>query len=435
MQYLYYKYSSKYLYHSYWSYVPDFVHCCRFSRQHNIMAERLKRKARQQQKTNEYTIHNKVKIVRGGADYFRCIEEIANNAKYTIHLQTYIFDEDETGNMVASALIKAAKRNVAVYMLIDAYASQKLSAAFISRLKEAGIHFAYFRPLIISNFFYLGRRLHHKIVVADSAVCMVAGINISNRYNDVGDSKAWLDWAIYVEGEVASQLNKVCIHTWNRSPIRKKYNAEIPIQPALPTEECLVRIRRNDWVYRHTQITRSYRELFNTAHAHATIMTSYFWPPQKLLKCMAAAAGRGIKIQLILTAKADVPFAKYAERYLYNWLFRHNIEVYEYEKNILHGKLAERDNEWITAGSYNVNNISAFASVELNLDVKNMAIATEMNDKLQAIINNDCRQITETEFTAANNLLKRFYYYLSYRLIHVVFYLFTFYFTQKRERS
>ena len=150
---------------------------------------------------------------------------------------------------------------------------------------------------------------------------------------------------------------------------------------------------------------------------------------------MAAAASRGIKIQLILTAKADVPFAKYAERYLYNWLFRHNIEVYEYEKNILHGKLAERDNEWITAGSYNVNNISAFASVELNLDVKNATIATEMNDKLQAIINNDCKQITETEFTAANNLLKRFYYYLSYRLIHVVFYLFTFYFTQKRERS
>ena len=150
---------------------------------------------------------------------------------------------------------------------------------------------------------------------------------------------------------------------------------------------------------------------------------------------MAAATRRGVKIQLILTAKADVPFAKYSERYLYNWLFRNNIEVYEYGKNILHGKIAERDNEWITAGSYNVNNISAFASVELNLDVMNTAIATEMNDKLQSIIKNDCKLITQNEFAATNNLLKRFYYYLSYRLIHIMFYLFTFYFTQKREKN
>ena len=235
MQYLYYKYSSKYLYHLHKGYTPDFVRCGHFLMQQNIMAERQKRLARRQQKTNEYTIHNKVKIVRGGADYFRSITEIADNAKYTIHLQTYIFDEDETGNMVATALINAAERNVAVYMLIDAYASQKLSAAFISRLKDAGIHFAYFRPLIVSNFFYLGRRLHHKVIVADSSVCMVAGINISNRYNDIGDSKAWLDWAIYAEGEVATQLNKICVHTWNRSPMRKKCDAAVPVQqPARP---------------------------------------------------------------------------------------------------------------------------------------------------------------------------------------------------------
>ena len=398
------------------------------------MAEQKNRKTRRSPRTNEYTVHNKVKIVRGGADYFRYIEEIADGAKYAIHLQTYIFDDDETGNKVAAALIRAAKRGVAVYMLIDGYASQKLSASFINGLKEAGIHFAFFRPLVISNFFYLGRRLHHKIIVADSSVCMVAGINISNRYNDIGNSKAWLDWAIHTTGDAAKQLNDICVHIWNRSALRKKCEPDTyPIQSV--DSECMVRIRRNDWVFQHTQITKSYRELFNSAHSHVILMTSYFWPPQKLLKRMAAATRRGVKIQLILTAKADVPFAKYSERYLYAWLFRNNIEIYEYEKNILHGKLAMRDNEWITAGSYNVNNISAFASVELNLDIKNGTIAKEMNDKLAAIINGDCRQITQAEFATTNNILKRFYYYLSYRLIHIVFYLFTFYFTQRREKN
>ncbi len=401
-----------------------------------IMAKRKKRKDRRWLNTNGYTTHNKVKIVRGGADFFSCIEDIATNARYSIHLQTYIFDEDETGNKVADALIKAAKRNVLVYILVDGYASQKISAAFISRLRDGGVHFEYFRPVVLSNFFYLGRRLHHKVIVADAQVCLVAGINISNRYNDFNNTPAWLDWAVYAEGQVAEPLNDVCTRIWNRSPLRKKCEiAPTNIPPVLHGEECMVRIRRNDWVYSHTQITRSYRELFNRAHTHATIMTSYFWPPQKLLRCMAAASKRGVKIKLILTAKADVPFAKYSERYLYAWLFRHKIEVYEYQQNILHGKIAIRDNEWITAGSYNVNNISAFASVELNLDINNAAIATEMNYKFNAIISNDCRQITESEFAATNNLLKRFYYYLSYRFIHIVFYLFTFYFTQKTEKN
>ena len=394
-----------------------------------------KRQERRIGNTNAYTVHNKVNIIRGGAAFFEAIEEIAANAKYSIHLQTYIFDENDTGNRVADALISAAKRNVYVYVLLDGFASQKLSAAFITRLRDGGVQFGYFRPMVLSNVFYLGRRLHHKIIVGDGQVCMVAGINISDRYNDMANAPAWLDWAIRVEGDVARQLNDLCIRVWNLSARRKKCLATAPPELQVPETECLVRVRRNDWVYTHTQITRSYRELFNAAHKHVTLMTSYFWPPFKLLKRMAAASRRGVKIRLILTGRADVPFAKYAERYLYPWLFRHNIEVYEYDRNVLHGKVATRDNEWLTAGSYNVNNISAFASVELNLDINDAALATELTEKLQTIINDDCTQVTSDSFTSSNNMLKRFGYYLSYRFVHLAFYVFTFYFTQKRDRD
>lgn len=387
-------------------------------------------------KSNLYTIRNKVNIIRGGADFFNCIEEIVDNAKYTLHLQTYIFDEDETGNRVAEALIRAAERKVHVYLLVDGYASQKLSPNFILKLEQAGVHFGFFDPFFKSNTFYIGRRLHHKIIVADANVCMVAGINISNRYNDIGGNKAWLDWAVYASGEVARGINEICVKRWNRSVIRKKC---IPFSNALmapfPVEKCMVRIRRNDWVFKRTQITKSYQEMFLNAGKEVILMTSYFWPPQKLLNRMAEAANRGVKIKLVLTAKADVPFAKYAERYLYPWLFRNNIEVYEYQANILHGKIAVCDSEWITAGSYNVNNISAFASVELNLDVKNTQIAIEVSEKLQNIIKNDCVQITQSVFLTKSNIAKRFYYYLSYRIIHLIFFVFTFYFTQKQVKE
>ncbi len=161
-------------------------------------------------------------------------------------------------------------------------------------------------------------------------------------------------------------------------------------------------------------------------------MTGYFWPPQRLLLQMDKAAKRGVKIKLILTARADVPLSKYTERYLYGRLLRNNIEIYEYQNNILHGKIAVRDDAWITGGSYNLNNISAFASVELNLEVNNAAAATEVNNQLQKIIDNDCLKINKEEYYAGNHILKRFFYFLAYKATHIIFFLFTFYFRQKK---
>jgi cardiolipin synthase len=390
--------------------------------------------ARKSSYSNQYTVHNKVQIIRGGADYFNCIEAIADSARYVLHLQTYIFDGDETGQRVVDALVRAAQRKVAVYLLLDSFASKHLPESVVAHLKEQGVHFAFFAPIFKGNFLYMGRRLHHKLVVADGYRCLVAGINISNRYNDMGAAKAWLDWAVHVEGEVAMGIHDVCERLWNRSPLRRKCNGRIPEQQ-MPAEECLVRIRRNDWVYKKTEISRNYREIFLHAQHEVTVMTSYFWPPHKLLVRMAAASKRGVKIRLILTAKADVPLAKYTERYLYSWLFRNNIAVFEYQKNVLHGKMAVCDNELVTAGSYNVNNISAFASVELNLEIKNEAVATEVCKRFEEIINDDCEQITEADFKHATTWYNKLFYYLSYRFTHAMFYLFTFYFRQRSIKS
>jgi cardiolipin synthase len=383
-----------------------------------------------------YTLHNKVKLLRGGADYFDCIEQMADNARYSIHLQTYIYDPDETGTRVAEALIRAANRGVLVYVLIDGFASKHMSHEFIGRLRAAGIHFSFFKTFIRSSGYYFGRRLHHKVVVADGNTCLVAGVNISNRYNDINGTPAWLDWAVYAEGEVALQLDRICISVWDRSVFRKKCTATAnPLSLKLPEETCPVRVSRNDWVFKQTQITKTYRQLLDEAKSHVTIMTGYFVPPRRLLKKMAVASRRGVKIRLILAGVADVPFSKYAERYLYAWLFRHKIEVYEYQKNILHGKMAVCDNEWITVGSYNFNNLSAFASIELNLDIIDTNVANDVNAKFEAIIANDCVPILEEGFTASTNLLTKFFFYLSYRIVHLTFVLFTFYFFQQNEKS
>jgi cardiolipin synthase len=150
---------------------------------------------------------------------------------------------------------------------------------------------------------------------------------------------------------------------------------------------------------------------------------------------MEEAARRGVKIKLVLTGAADVPLAKYAERYLYNRLFRSSIEVFEYLPNVLHGKMGMCDGEWATVGSYNLNNISAFASIELNLDVKDKALVTKLNGAVEDIIAKDCTLLSKSGYDAYRNVLKKLLYYLSYRAIHTLFFLFTFYYKQQRRRN
>src|ERR1700761_9084407 len=105
-----------------------------------------------------YTHHNKIRLVHGGADYFSTFVKLIDGARFTIHLQTYIFDADETGKLVSAALLRAAARKVTIFILLDGYASQHLSKQLIAEWKAAGIHFRWFWPLFKSRHFYLGRR-------------------------------------------------------------------------------------------------------------------------------------------------------------------------------------------------------------------------------------------------------------------------------------
>lgn len=383
-----------------------------------------------------YTQHNTAKLIRGGKEYFSILKDLIDNAQHTIHLQVYIFDEDETGTLIAEALMAAARRGVSVFLMPDGYASQHLSASFIHQLEQAGIHFRFFQPLLKSDHFYFGRRLHHKVFVADARFCLVGGVNISNKYNDGFGKPAWLDWALLGEGDIAPELVKVCLELWTKSNReRRKISWHAAPSIHLPQHISPIRIRRNDWVQKRNQITQSYLEMFKQAHSHIYIMSSYFLPGMQLRKKMARAARRGVKIKLVLAGVSDVMLSKHAERYIYRWIFKNNIEVYEYNQSVLHAKISTYDGKWATIGSYNVNNISAFASIELNLDVKLDAFAVNVQEHIEAVIKQDCERITEEDFRTRYHWWKRIYQQCCYQVVRLIFFVFTFYFRQQSFKA
>lgn len=383
---------------------------------------------------SSYSFHNQPSLIKGGASYFSTLEKLIEQAEKSIQLQVYIFDEDETGLMIADKLIDARKRNVAVQVLLDGYASRNLSSAFREKLRKEGIQLRFFNPVFKSENFYFGRRLHHKIVVCDGIRALVGGINISNRYNDMPDDPAWLDWAILVEGDVAYELHKLCnlfYAKWNKKVIHLDRKEILPkIDTAL---HCPMRIRRNDWVMNLNQISASYMEMLKNAQHEIIIMSSYFIPSNFIRSSMVAAIKRGVKIRLILASTSDVGIAKYAERYLYAWALRQGIIIHEYKNNVLHGKIAVCDDRIVTIGSYNINDISALASIELNIDVEEKTFASIVKKELNTIIEKECVEINPKNYYASQQLIEQLFQWLSYRTFRVVFKLFTFYFSKKRK--
>jgi cardiolipin synthase len=381
--------------------------------------------------SQEYSKQNKVQLIRGGKEYFELILSLIGNATESIHLQVYIYEADETGKLVAAALQAAAKRNVKVYLLVDGYASQQLSKTFIADLQNAGVQFRFFEPLLKSSHYYFGRRMHHKLLVVDSRFAVTGSKNISDRYNDMHDAKAWLDLSLFIEGAVVKDLCVLCSKTWNGFRVTRKrvIHCEGGYVFDLSEKEATdIRIRRNDWLHGKNQVSLSYTEMFRNARSYITILCSYFLPGNKIRKLLERAAKRGVVVKVIVAGKSDVRISKNAERWLYDWLLRNHIEVYEYEPAVLHAKTAVCDSAWVTLGSYNINNLSAYTSIELNVDIRNTSFAEEVEQTLQDIIQHETIRITTETHLKTKNILTQFIRWASYQSLRLLLYLVTFYY-------
>lgn len=387
-----------------------------------------------------YKDKNNVQLLRGGQEYFAKLEELIDKAQHTVYILVYIYDDDQTGKQIADALMRASARGVKTYLLVDGYGA-RVSREFINMLQSAGVKFRKFNPLFKSKHFYLGRRMHIKLVVADALYALVGGRNIADYYNDLPGRPAWLDLALYIEGEVVPDLERSCIRLWNAV---FKPRGKAKVTPASTVaqglkeldikQNCPVRVRRNDWVRAKTEILTSYYTMFRKAEQEIVIFGSYFLPGYKLRRYMESAAERGVRIKVVVTGVSDVLMAKYAERYLYHWMLRKNIEVYEYTRNVLHAKVAVADKRWMTIGSFNINNLSAHVSLELNVDVDHPPFVSEVQDSFNGIIEQDCVQVTSEDYHKST-LWRRFLERCAYEALRLMLYITTFYYKRRTGKG
>ncbi|HEX2977337.1 MAG TPA: phosphatidylserine/phosphatidylglycerophosphate/cardiolipin synthase family protein, partial [Bacteroidales bacterium] len=376
-----------------------------------------------------------IELLKSGKNFFDVSENLIDSAERYIHFQTYIFDDDATGRRIGEALIRAAQRGVRVYFLLDAFGGRGFSKDLATSFEKAGIFFRRFSPGTISPGFHFSLRLHHKVLLVDGVVTVIGGINIANRYHGTSKMKEWLDFAILIRGPEVAHTLLILRNLWNKTFLSKKERSYETIHmPNIYEEDVKVKVLQNNWYRNKIEILKSYRSALKHAKSHIIIFASYFLPGRHERKLLKDSAARGIDIKIVLSAVSDTVIFNKATIYLYDFILRNKIRIYEYLPSTLHAKVVTVDGIWSSIGSYNMNHLSDYGSVETNADILDIGFSEHFESILSEIIKNDCLEITAQEYSKRKTWLSQFFGWISYQIMRFLMRILFLLTTKKSKR-
>jgi len=344
---------------------------------------------------------NRIQLLENGDEYYPAVFDAIDHAQRKVILETFIWFEDDVGKQLHAVILRAAQRGVDVEVLLDGYGSPDLSDEFVSQLTSAGVVFRYYdpRPPLMGMRTNVFRRMHRKIVVIDNTIAFVGGINYSAEHMSDYGPEAKQDYAVRVEGPVVLDILQFELenlpqnaHTrrWWRQ--RRRHLAE---ENRTPGEAQALFVWRDNDDHRD-DIERHYLKMLANAKREVIIANAYFFPGYRLLHAMRNAARRGVRVKLIVQGEPDMPIVKVGAELLYNYLLKGGVQVYEYRRRPLHGKVALMDDHWATVGSSNLDPLSLSLNLEANLIIHDRAFNQTLRENLNAIIANDCKRVDET---------------------------------------
>ncbi|MBL8399276.1 MAG: cardiolipin synthase ClsB, partial [Candidatus Accumulibacter sp.] len=151
---------------------------------------------------------NRLTLLNSGADYFPALIAAIDDAQHVVHLETYIFEDDQTGRAVAEAMIRAARRGVTVRVLVDGFGAPEFAATLQPQLVTAGVQVMIYRPEVARLLLrrHRLRRLHRKLSHIDGRVAFVGGINVIDDCNTPHQIPPRYDYAVRIEGPLLQPI-------------------------------------------------------------------------------------------------------------------------------------------------------------------------------------------------------------------------------------
>jgi len=325
------------------------------------------------------TKNNKVKLLFNGENKFNELIDCLESAKDHIHIEYYIFDNDEIGGRIANILAKKALEGVKVRFIYDDVGTSHLHKSFKKLFDDAGVEHYPFMPVYIPQLSRANYRDHRKIVVIDGKCGFVGGINVADRYiNKAGSTMKWRDVHLKIDGEAVYSLQFVFMLNWyfvSRTKIEfsSNYYPKIPIVPPK-----LVQIAASgpdsDWA----SIMQAFFLAISTAKSQVLITTPYFIPNEPILTAIATAALGGVDVQIIFPYKGDNPIVQAASMSYMKEVLEAGVKVYLYSDGFNHSKTMVVDGLMASVGTANMDFRSFDQNFEVNAFIYDEDIASEL---------------------------------------------------------
>ena len=342
---------------------------------------------------------NRITLLENGDNFYPAVFEAISHAQQKVFLETFIWFEDDVGRQLHSALLHAARRGVKIEVLLDGYGSPDLSDEFVNELTAAGVVFRYYDPgpRLFGMRTNLFRRMHRKIVVVDETVAFVGGINYSAEHMSDYGPEAKQDYAIRIEGLVVQDIQLFVLENLPGKEAARRWwrRRHRPEENRKPGEAQALFVWRDNEEHRD-DIERHYLKMLANAKREVIIANAYFFPGYRILHAMRNAARRGVSVKLIVQGEPDMPIVKVGARLLYRYLVKSGVQIYEYRRRPLHGKVAVMDDHWATVGSSNLDPLSLSLNLEANLIIHDRQFNQTLHDNLQGLINKDCVRVDES---------------------------------------
>lgn len=337
-----------------------------------------------------YTEDNAVEIITDGKEKFERLFEDIRNARDYIHLQYYIYQNDNLGKQLIDLLTEKAKQGVKVRVLYDELGSRRLTGRFFKAFREAGGQAEAFFP---SKLRFVNPRInyrnHRKIVVIDGVIGYVGGFNVGDEYLGLHKKFGyWRDTHLRIQGSAVYALQTRFILDWNQASAKHDIAYEPRLYPTLEPKGTIgMQIVSSGPVSEFEHIKNGYLKMIVSARKSIYIQTPYFIPDDSILDALRIASLSGVEVNIMIPDKPDHPFVYWATLSYIGEMLSSGTNVYLYHNGFLHSKMIVIDEEIASVGTANMD----FRSFRLNFEVNAFIYDAETARKLTQIFHEDMK--------------------------------------------
>jgi len=268
-----------------------------------------------------------------------------DRAKDHVHLLTYIYLDDAAGQRMSQALRRAAKRGVAVRVLVDGLGSRAFLRGELAR--DLGVDCRVAEALPMSILRTLVRRVdvrnHRKLLVVDGAVAFTGSQNIAAKgFAPKARYAPWVDCSVRIEGPLVRELQLIFVEDWFLDT-GQHLDEALEIHPEWFDDGVEAQTVATGPNFNNTAMTSLLQAAVQVARSELVFTTPYFVPDAALHETLAVAARRGVETHLVVPRRNDSLLVGLASRSHYESLMDAGVRIHEFTEGLLHAKTVTID--------------------------------------------------------------------------------------------